>query len=367
MKEFRHIMMIFALVALAAGCSKVEVVNTPEREISFTVGSYAPATKAVAVTEFTSFSSKGYLHAEGIDGTQDFFGAAGETITFNGTDTWAPSHPYYWPKGESSYINFISWYANDGTNDIVPNTVSETAFEIVGRTIGANDNILIADAAWHYKENTNNGTQYTGDVITSGVPTLFHHVLSRVQINVRATTAVDPSNANVTYEVSIQSARLEGIYQTGTMSLANTEMSSTGTSAWVSANNNNLLWSAVGNAENVAVVSSNTIPPLSTTATEILPVRSFMPQTLGDDVKLVITYTITTKSGNTVTSTESNIPATIVLNIIKNASDIEITEWAPNKIYTYNIAINPVGDPILIEPAVEANWSENNNFSVVVE
>lgn len=354
-------MMIFALVALAAGCSKVEVVNAPEREISFTVGSYAPATKAVAVTEFTFFKSKGYLYAEGVTGAQDFFGANGETITFNGTDTWAPSHPYYWPKGESSYINFVSWYDKNGA----PSSVSETAISWTNRTIAANDNILVADVAWRYKENTSNGAQYTDDAITSGVPTLFHHVLSRVQINVRATTAVDPSNNNVTYEVKIQSARLEGIYQTGTMSLANTEMSSTGTRAWVSANNNDLLWSAVGNAENVAVVSSNTIIP--TTATEILPERSFMPQTLGDDVKLVITYTITTKSGNTVTSTESYIPATIVLNIIKNASDIEITEWAPNKIYTYNIAINPVGDPILIEPAVEANWSENNYFSVVVE
>lgn len=354
-------MMIFALVALAAGCSKVEVVNTPEREISFTVGSYAPATKAVAVTEFTSFKSKGYLYAEGVTGAQDFFGAAGETITFNGTDTWAPSHPYYWPKGESSYINFVSWYDKNGA----PTTVSETAISWSNRTIAPDDNILVADVAWRYKENTSNGAQYTDDAITSGVPTLFHHVLSRVQINVRATVAVDPSNANVTYEVSIQNARLEGIYQTGTMSLANTEMSSTGTSAWVSANNNDFLWSAVGNAGNIAVVSTNTT--VGTAATPpILPESSFMPQNLGNDAKLVITYTITTTSGSTVTSTESDIPATIVLNKIKNASDIEITEWAPNKIYTYNIAINPVGDPILIEPAVEADWT-TGNYSVIVE
>lgn len=360
MKEFRHIMMIFALVALAAGCSKVEVVNAPEREISFTVGSYAPATKAVAVTEFTSFSSKGYLHAEGVDGTQDFFGVAGETITFNGTDTWAPSHPYYWPKGANSYINFVSWYDKNGA----PTTVSETAISWSNRTIAPDDNILVADVAWRYKENTSNGAQYTGDAITSGVPTLFHHVLSRVQINVRATTAVDPSNNNVTYEVSIQSAHLEGIYQTGTMSLANTEMSSTGTRAWVSANNNDLLWSAVGNAGNIAVVSTNTT--VGPSATSILPERSFMPQNLGNDAKLVITYTITTKSGSTVTSIESDIPATLVLNTIKNTSDIEITEWAPNKKYTYNIAINPVGDPILIEPAVEADWTAGN-YSVIVE
>lgn len=358
MKKFRHIMMIFAVVVLAAGCSKVEVVNTPEKEISFTVGNYAPATKAVVVTEFTSFKSKGYLYAEGVADAQNFFGTDGETITFNGTDTWAPqSHPYYWPKSANSYINFISWYANNGSADFAPSTASETEFKIIGRTIGANDNILIADAAWHQ---TNNQNQY----YTVGVPTLFHHVLSRVNINVRATSLVDSKNANVTYVVTIQDAILEGVCHTGTMELVNTKMTSASTSAWQSANGNNLLWSAdTTSAEDIDLVSANT--NIGTAATAILPERSFMPQTLGDDVKLVITYTITTKSGNTVTSIESDIPATIVLNKIKNASDIEITEWTPNKKYTYSIAINPAGDAILINPVLETDWALGNYYATV--
>lgn len=355
-------MMIFALVALAAGCSKVEVVNTPEKEISFTVGSYAPATKAVAVTEFTSFSSKGYLHAEGVDGTQDFFGAAGETITFNGTDTWAPSHPYYWPKGANSYINFVSWYDKNGA----PSSVSETAISWTNRTIAANDNILVADVAWRYKENTSNGAQYTGDAITSGVPTLFHHVLSRVQINVRATTAVDPSNNNVTYEVSIQSAHLEGVFQTGTMKLVNNEMAVTGTSEWHSNASPTLLWTTVSGS-NASNIQLNSNPSVGTTPTAILPERSVLPQNLGETVRLVFTYSVTTKSNGNLTSIETGIPASFVLNTIKNTSDFPINQWVPNKKYIYNIAINPIGNEILLNPTVESDWTFADDLNATVE
>lgn len=356
MKHFRYILTAVVLVALA-GCAKTEFVPDVNKEVRFAVGNYAPQTKTTPVTEFTSFKSKGYLYAEGVTGSQDFFGQNGETISYNGTDTWAPSHPYYWPKSANSYINFISWYANNGSADFAPNTVSETEFKIIGRTIGANDNILIADAAWHQ---TNNQNQY----YTVGVPTLFHHVLSRVKINIKATSLVDSHDANVTYVVTVQDAVLEGVCHTGTMELVNTKMASAGTSAWQSANSNDLLWSAdTASAEDVDLVSSDT--NIGTAATAILPERSFMPQTLGDDVKLVITYTITTKSGNTVTSIESDIPATIVLNKIKNASDIEITEWAPNKKYTYNIAINPEGDAILINPVLETDWTLGSYYVTV--
>ena len=360
MKKFRHIMIIFAVVVLVAGCSKVEVVKTPEKEISFTVGNYAPATKAVVVTEFTSFKSKGYLYAEGVADAQNFFGTDGETITFNGTDTWAPqSHPYYWPKSANSYINFISWYANDGSADIVPNTVSQTSFEINGRTIGANDNILIADAAWHQ---TNNQNQY----YTVGVPTLFHHVLSRVKINVKATTLTDPNLAGVTYEIAIQSAHLEGVFQTGTMKLVNNEMAVTGTSEWRSNTSPTLLWTTVSGS-NASNIQLNSNPSVGTTPTAILPERSVLPQNLGETVRLVFTYSVTTKSNGNLTSIETGIPASFVLNTIKNTSDFPINQWVPNKKYIYNIAINPIGNEILLNPTVESDWTFADDLNATVE
>ena len=67
------------------------------------------------------------------------------------------------------------------------------------------------------------------------------------------------------------------------------------------------------------------------------------------------------------TSIESDIPATIVMNTIKNTSDVAITQWVPNKIYTYNIAINPVGKEILLNPIVETEWSFEEDINVTVE
>lgn len=351
--------MAAVLVALV-GCTKTELVPETGREISFAVGNYAHITKTAPVTEFTSFKSKGYLYAEGVDGAQNFFGASGETISFDGTSQWNPSHPYYWPKSSNSYINFVSWYANDGTADFAPTTVTETAFEIVGRTIGANDNILIADEAWRQTSNQN---QY----YTVGVPTLFHHVLSRVRINMRATTLTDPEIAGVTYEVTLQSAHLESIFQTGTMKLLNADLTTAGTRAWYSNASPTLLWTTVSgsNANDIEFVNSNT--DIDTSYTDILAERSVLPQNLTDGAKLVLTYSITTKSNGVVTATESGIPATFVLNTITNTTDVPISQWVPNKKYTYNIAVNPVGNEILLNPIVESDWTFAADLNATVE
>ncbi len=55
------------------------------------------------------------------------------------------------------------------------------------------------------------------------------------------------------------------------------------------------------------------------------------------------------------------------MNTIKNTSDVAITQWVPNKKYTYNIAINPVGKEILLNPIVETEWSFEEDINVTVE
>lgn len=360
MKGYKIISLI--VLAALAGCAKMETVSAPEQEVAFVVANYANRTKTESVTnEFTSFSSKGYLYAEGVEGAQNFFGTAGETITYDGTSTWNPSHPYYWPKGSTSYINFVSWYANDGSNAIDPDTVSETTFEIRNHTVGANDNILIADEAWRQTTNLN-------EYYTTGVPTLFHHLLSRVRVNMKATLLTDPDLANVTYEVTLQDAHFEGIYQTGSLKLTNSDLNTTGTKAWTSANNNSTyLWTAVSGSNTDNIAFPDTDITIGTTPTAIQPVRSFLPQALGDGIKMVLTYTVTTKSNGTVTSEESNVPATLVLNTFRNSSNNQtITQWVPNKIYTYNIVIDPRGNEILLNPTLESDWGIND-ISATVE
>ncbi len=351
--------MLITLVAFA-GCAKMESAPAPEQAVSFEVARYA-RTKAVAITEFTSFSSKAFLYAEGVDGVQMFFGNNGETITWRpATSEWTPSHPYYWPKGEESYINFVSWRASEG---IVPTTVTETSF-VVTRTVEADDQLLIADEAWRC---TSNLTTYRFNGVVSGVPTLFHHVLAKVQVNMKMTTETDPDDALVTYEVVLQNARIEGLYDTGTLSLTNSDPSASETRAWAGPASNAYLWTLDqnSNGNDVVMVSSST--SLSETPTAILPERSFIPQALGNGIVLHLTYTVTTKSNGVVTSSETDIPAEIKLNTIKNLSNVAITDWLPNTIYNYNLIINPISKQILLEPLVESEWDFADDINVTVE
>lgn len=367
MKRFWNIAAILVLAALA-GCVKTEISPVPEKEITFTVGSYVPsATKASSLIDsrdnITTFSTKAFLHAEGVAETQNFFGTAGETITWNSSASeWTPTHPYYWPKSSNSYINFVSWYDNAGA----PTTVSETALEWVGRAISGTDNILFADAAWRFNQNA---STYRFNGVVSGVPTLFHHALSRVQVNLKETVAANPDIPTETYEVTLQSASLEGIFSSGTMKLINSDPGSTGTNAWHSNGSPTLLWTTIAgsNATPVVGVASNSSVNIGTTATAILAQRSFIPQNLSDDVVLKLTYTVTTRSNGVITTEENDIPATIRLNTIKNTSNLEITQWLPNRIYTYNIAINPIGQSILLNPVIESDWGYSASLSTTVE
>ena len=365
MKNFRNIAVILVLAALA-GCAKTEYAPTLKKEITFTVGSYVPSsTKAASLIDsqdnITSFNTKAYLHAEGIADTQNFFGAAGETITWNSsTSEWAPSHVYYWPKSSVSYINFVSWYDNAGA----PTAISETALEWSSRTVTGTDNIMFADEAWRYNQNV---ATYQYNNVVAGVPTLFHHALSRVKVNLKSTNAYNPEYPTETYEVTLQEASLEGVFNTGTMKLVNNDPSSTGTNAWRSNASPTLLWTTVSGSNATPLEFVNTDTTIGTTNTAILAQRSFIPQNLGNGVVLHLTYTVTTKSNGVTTSEESDIPATIQLNTIKNTSDLEITQWLPNRVYTYNIAINPIGQVILLNPVVESDWTDSASLSTTVE
>ena len=356
MKKWFDIAVLGILVSLAA-CTKVENTSAPE-SIRYAVGSYAVSTKASeyrAYEGLNNFQSKAFIHSEGAAEGSVFFNSA---ITWDGA-TWSPDRDYYWPKHPQSYINFVSWYANDGSANITPDTVTETQFQILNRTVGANDRILVADEAWKQKANIN--TYYT-----SGVPTLFRHVLSRVKVNMKATTLTDPELSGVTYEVTLQDAKIKGVFQKGNMKLLNSALADTGTRKWYSTESATYLWKTVAGSDEAIIDFVDSDANVTTDYAAILPERSFIPQAIGDAIKLVITYSVTTKSNGT-TTTESDIPATIVMNTIKNTSDVAITQWVPNQIYTYNIAINPVGKEILLNPTVETEWTFAEDINVTVE
>ena len=368
MKKFANIALTMVLVL--AACSKLETspVETTTSRISFEVGCYAPQTKAGEVSFLDnyagSFRSKAWMRASGI-APRAYFGENGETITWDGASkNWVPGHDYYWPKSSSSYIDFFSWYDNFSYDPsiVYDNAASPTTATMTWtRTVDASDVILVAEAAWRQSANTS--TYSVDDPSVAGVPTLFRNYLSRVEMKMRSLYDTDPNNSAVTYEVQLQSAKISGLYHTGTLTLTNADPGAKGSQAWTAASGTDCAWVAnTGSAADVDIAGAS----ISETAVSILAQRSFLPQQL-TNAKLDLLLTITMKSGGTVTASESDIAVSLNLNTIKNASNVAITTWVPNKTYTYTLTINPINQEILLEPTLQ-DWSSDVEFiSVIVE
>lgn len=369
----RAIYYIIAAVAMTSlvACTKFED-TAPPRKITFEKAIYRPQTKAdpdpvikSVMDEFTSFKCKAFLHADngGTEyfATQDMFGINGETISAytsgdaittdpNAVAYWAPSHDYYWPKGERSFINFVGWYDAKGT---APSEATETSLKWNGYTVATTDNLLFADEAWRYKANPESN-RYGYNGIAKGVPMLFHHALAKlcIEAKVAETTKENKTGGaalgNTNWEVTLSNIKLDGIYTTGNLVLTNTEPAGTAsaTSEWQGG------WTPTGSTTTINMTAVDT-PLDKTNATTILAMQSVLPQTVTNAVVLSFDYNIDTKF-NTSKYAQEKIHASIQLN---SASAVTgpISSWDMNKKVTYTIIIDPVTTTIKIDPAM-VDW-----------
>jgi len=418
-----------ALVALTA-CSKVETEHaTPDVKIGYQVATYLNQTKAdshdhtsfidelaeLGITSGQSFKSKAFIHAAQANGTAApaaFFNAVTtgiETVSYDGTNkVWEPAHTYYWPKAANSSLSFFSWYDfADATPAVTYTTDGGTAtLAWTDRTVALKDNVLYADAAYHYKSNTPATGQAHGlDGVTEGVPTLFHHALAKVRFTVKAkiTEKADTKNAGYKtfWKVTLSDVALSSgtIKNNGNLSL--TQTSSTDPKAQVSWTlPTNSIWGAptatqtyltsnLGNADGGIFdtdVARGT-DALTTTAVELTG-ENFMddtyftvlPQEVANDVTLTFKYTIETRYGNT-TFDAATLVSTEVVNVTELAGtetwytangiklnaigSTPIARWQMNHRYVYNIIINPETSTILYDPAVE-DWAAEASADVTV-
>ena len=358
MKKY-FILAVAALVTFSA-CTKIEDIDSaPAKKITFQAASYVPQTKANSSVwaEFTSFKCKAFLHAAGYSDTQNMFGTAGETISpykSNGSaasqesevNYWAPSHDYYWPKDASSYVNFVAWYDKKNT---APTSATETSLKWENYTVLTTDNLLYADEAWHYKENTTNIAQYENDAVTSGVPMLFHHALAQLCIQAKVTKANDGKTPAHAWDVTLENISLEGVYNKGTLTLTNSDpkndnpaVTGATTKAWSGS------WDTAGDITSISMANSAV---LTTTATDVLSMQNVLPQTVTDDVVLNFKYNISYKYNGSEYAHEK-ITAAVQLNSITNP----ITSWGMNQQITYTITINPETTTIKIDPAM-VEWA----------
>lgn len=366
--------MYIALVAVVAltACTKVDMEEiAPRKKVTFQVAGYAPMTKAnnSVMSEFTSFTAKAYLYAEGYVGNnqtpQDFFGASGTTIraydannavteTLGADRYWAPGHDYYWPKSENSYINFIAWYDRRG---VAPTTATETSLSWNNYTVQSDDNLLFADEAWRFNTNTSNGTQYDGDQVTSGVPMLFHHALAQVAFQAKLKSNATSNGFRT--EITITNFALSGVYSTGSLSLTNSDPSTSATAkAWTKSSTCG--WTP--SAGSTSSLSDANTHELSTTATPLVSMRTVLPQSV-DGMMLTLAYTVKTYKGNSETPTiVENMSLTDELNNLVPS----ITDWLMGHKITYTLEFDPTTDSIVFKPTLQS-WEDFVGGGVTVE
>lgn len=354
-----YILATVALVASAA-CTKIETPETPETgsKIAFEVANYM-STKAAGDPQ-TALQTEGYTSFNtyanffpGTGATQVYMDNVAVNFTAGTPNVWAPARDYYWPK--TGWINFYS-YAGSQAPAITFNgdkTVATAAY--TDKTIAADDNFLLADAALKQNQNRTEYTSISG--VTSGVPTLFRHQLARVNFDIKLATTDEKMSATTKFVVTVLNtgSTLSNLKadSKGSLTLTNTVDANANphTLAW----NDVKVWTPSATPV-VETMDFNTVTmtlPKGTkeiAAVSLLDERTVMPQTLDGDNDFTLTYQV-----ETYYDTEATPYMTEIITVTGKLATLvnSISAWNKNTKITYHIVIDPVGNKVTFDPAVE--------------
>lgn len=401
-----YIIAAIALVASAA-CTQLEIgENAPEVKIGYQVANYAAQTKAgetsfltelsgLGVSSDQAFSSSAFINADDGNGGHNFgafFNPNPESITWNSTaKTWSPaSKDYYWPKSPKSNIDFFSWYDYEGVAPTLTYTGTSATMVWSNKAVAGKSDILFADIAFHQ---TKNSKTYKLDGVSEGVPTLFHHALAQVKFTAKIKDdcyqIADSKNSGYYHfwEVKLSNVAFAAnkVQTNGTLTLTGADPDANDAAAsitpWTSA-----VWTNASSPAYVTDAWFQTAEALGTTAltetaAKLIP-DTYMgngyvavrPQTIGDDVTLGLTMTITHKYGTAIGSATTVSTETINVTAYAptapyTATGIQLNQigsisaWEMNHKYTYNLIIDPTTTTILYDPAVEA-WAAETSKDV---
>lgn len=366
---------ILAIAAVAAvGCTKTEVVNdnilTGEK-IKFEVASFMDQTKA-AGDAATTLNAEGfttfYTYANFFQGTTK--SVYMDNVAINYSDSpkqWAPARDYYWPKAADSYINFYSYVNTSGLNPAITfnaeKTVATAAY--TDKTIASDANVLLADAALKQNGNLKEYTSISG--VTSGVPTLFRHLLAKVAFKVQLVTTEEKKAANTKFVVTILNTgeTLSNVKadQKGSYTATNTFDDVKHTLAWTAPS----VWtpSATPSIETINFLTPELTLQKNKVSSgdpvNLLALRTVMPQTLDADNDLTLSYKVDTYYADEATPyMTENFTVTGKLATLVNS----ILAWNKNTKITYTIKIDPVGQKVTFDPAVEEWGAENGELAI---
>lgn len=315
--------------AMVSACSKV-VSDSPETQhaVSFQtvagIGTKAPG--AITGTVFPkteTFST--YAWAEGTVGT---YFMENVTIEYKTSENlWkAQSGTYYWPK--NSTVDFISYYPT-GLAGI---TVAKDKITYSGIDVNTlQQDIMYADKAAGFSDNQD----LVDDSISgfTGVPTIFRHALAKVNFKVALTYKhKEEADGTVTdWAVTVNSAKLSGIYTTGGAELNLAADPTVGVIGWNKPAGN--VWTPDGTTTDVNGALSGAIATGTVyTAVDTLFV---LPQALtAGQQKVTLNVTVaTTRNGAAFLNETFDVSANIYL--------ADIPAWEMNHVYTYILRFAP--------------------------
>lgn len=337
----RKLFFFAALLAVAASCTKNEVIpqNDGNKEITYLT---APLTKASPFSKSNKFYSYAYL----LRGGNQWATASGNSVTFFSdaeisyhTSVWKADQSYYWPKDEGSSLTFFAW--TNGTGSLDPDIAAcsnDAGVQFpdynITSTGNKNKDMMVAKIAADQKANTDPGIY---DTSLEGVPTLFYHVLS--SLDIRAQRA--ENYANTTFNIvsiKFNDVSVEGSYEQG---IDAAKLPTAG--SWSEADP-----AVTADLDVYTPAAATQVDGLATatpeaTFTSLTPdgYSVFLPHTLTDSETVTIVYEI-----NNGLSTET-------VTVTKSLKEI-FGSWDAGKKYTLTITLSL--NEILWDPAV-ADWA----------
>lgn len=345
----KKLFFVVALLAVVASCTKNEVIpqNDGNKEITYLT---APLTKAhSSFGTGNKFYSYAYLLTSGI--WKNDAGSStpyiDEALISYQTSVWKAAQSYYWPKNAGSSLTFFAWSNGTGTLDPTVGECSKTngvQFPNYDVSIAANKNkdMMVAAIA---ADQTANDDEYKYDGVTQGVPTLFYHVLSSLEIKAK----VAASYPDVTFKVKNITLKANSVKGSYTQGVDATKLPTAGT--WAPA-----VPAVIANLQvydNAGFTLSTTDQDLDATADDY---RILLPHVFEDTEEMQITYDIITEyTGSEVTET---------VTVSKKLSEIftETSSWVAGKKYTLTITLSM--NEILWDPAVEEWTAGTGTWSI---
>ena len=335
MKKF-FLMAAVAVVALA-GCNKPEPEKVESRVIGFETYTGRTVTKAdgsfigKGTTELPTGSKFAvYAYATGanaFDGTNtsNVFMSNVEVTYAGGGKTDETKYSYsplrYWPNDEANNkLSFFAYYPAAGSGITAPSN-GWGGYAFTAQTNPANmvDFLFSEVAKDQTYSSTNSGKK--------GVVNMkFHHALSLIKFKVNT----DADYATDGTVITLKSITLAGVNTKGTL----TPQLASPFAAW-SAQGTPASFNVFPAGSQVLTTTAVFVP----TGTEAADSFLMVPQTLSNDVKATVVYTVQTGTDAGIENT-----ATIQLNLAKDSANNDITAWAMNQniVYTFTVGLKPI-------------------------